>query len=123
GCAVGKSIRSRIFNDHASGETLGENIMDLSGKKSTPSLGGNLCDAIVRDDYSRFMRVYLLRVKSETYTALECFLAEKSNTLKANHVLLTVRSDDGGKFLGGRFSDLCVNLRIRQEHTTAATPQ
>ncbi|CAN0283274.1 unnamed protein product, partial [Discosporangium mesarthrocarpum] len=94
GYAMGKTIRSRIRSSTTTRAVspLERVFMDL---ESTPSLRGMLYDAIVRDDYSRFMRVYPLRVKSDAYTALQRFLAE-INTLKANHVLLTVRSDEGG---------------------------
>ncbi|CAN0509813.1 unnamed protein product, partial [Discosporangium mesarthrocarpum] len=97
---------------------LGRLFMDLSGKKAVPSLGGSWYNAIIRDDFSRFMLVYPLKAKSDAYGALELFLAE-NNADKANHVVLTVRSDDGGVFMGGHFSDLCKHLRIRQEHATA----
>ncbi|CAN0445952.1 unnamed protein product, partial [Discosporangium mesarthrocarpum] len=123
GCAMGKSIRSRIrFSTTTRAVRSLERIfMELIGNKSTPSLGGNLYKAIVRDDYSRFMSVYPITVKSDACTALERFLAE-SNTLKANHILLTVRSDDEGRFLRERFSDLCVNLHTSVKNTPLQTP-
>ncbi|CAN0496655.1 unnamed protein product, partial [Discosporangium mesarthrocarpum] len=124
GCAMRKSIRlaipSRSTNRAVS--KLGGLFMDLSGKKAVPSLGGSWYNAIIRDDFFRFMRVYPLKAKSDAYGALDLFLAE-NNADKANHVVLTVRSDDGGEFLGGHFSDLCKHLRIRQEPTTADHPQ
>ncbi|CAN0502640.1 unnamed protein product, partial [Discosporangium mesarthrocarpum] len=97
-------------------------FMDLSGKKAVSSLGGNWFNAIIRDDFSRFMRVYPLKAKSDPYGAIELFWAE-NNADNAHHLVLTVRSDDGGEFLGGHFGDLCKHLRIRQEHTTADHPQ
>ncbi|CAN0508458.1 unnamed protein product, partial [Discosporangium mesarthrocarpum] len=36
---------------------------------------------------------------------------------------MTVRSDDGGEFLGGSFGALYRDFRVRQEHTCADTPQ
>ncbi|CAN0511440.1 unnamed protein product, partial [Discosporangium mesarthrocarpum] len=36
---------------------------------------------------------------------------------------MTVRSDDGGEFLGGSFGALCRDFRVRQEHTCVDTPQ
>ncbi|CAN0395530.1 unnamed protein product, partial [Discosporangium mesarthrocarpum] len=124
GCGMGKSIRLAI-SSHTTDtgvSKLSRLFMDLSGKKAVSSLGGNWYNAIIRDDFSRFMWVYPLKAKSDAYGALELFLAE-TNVDKAHHLVLTVRSDDGGEFLGGHFGDLCKHLGIRQEHTTADHPQ
>ncbi|CAN0482948.1 unnamed protein product, partial [Discosporangium mesarthrocarpum] len=124
GCAMGKSIRLAIpsHSTNRAVSKLGRLFMYLSGKKAVPSLGGSWYTAVIRDDFSRFMRVYPLKAKSDAYGALELFLAE-NNADKVNHVVLTVRSDDGGEFMGGHFGDLCKHIRIRQEHTTANHPQ
>ncbi|CAN0503257.1 unnamed protein product, partial [Discosporangium mesarthrocarpum] len=115
---MGKSIRLAIpsHSTNRAVSKLGRLFMDLSGKKAVPSLGGSWYTAVIRDDFSRFMRVYPLKAKSDAYGALELFLAE-------NNADKTVRSDDGGEFMGGHFGDLCKHLRIRQEHTTANHPQ
>ncbi|CAN0413361.1 unnamed protein product, partial [Discosporangium mesarthrocarpum] len=108
GCGMGKSIRLAIpshTTDRAVSK-LSRLFMDLSGKKAVPSLGGNWFNAIILDDFSRFMRVYPLKAKSDAYGALELFLPE-NNADKAHHLVSTVRSDDGGGVLGGHFSDLC----------------
>ncbi|CAN0491774.1 unnamed protein product, partial [Discosporangium mesarthrocarpum] len=101
GCAMGKSIRLGIPSRSTTRAVskLGRLFMDLSGKKAVPSLGGSWYTAVIRDDFSRFMRVYPLKAKSDAYGALELFLAE-NNADKVNHVVLTVRSDDGGEFMG-----------------------
>ncbi|CAN0400565.1 unnamed protein product, partial [Ascophyllum nodosum] len=40
-------------------------FVDLSGPKSVQSMGGKEYVMIVRDDYSRFTRVFFLRTKDE----------------------------------------------------------
>ncbi|CAN0503495.1 unnamed protein product, partial [Discosporangium mesarthrocarpum] len=50
-----------------SGEIAKHLFMDLSGKKAVSSLGGSWYNAIIRDDFSRFMRVYPLKAKSDAY--------------------------------------------------------
>ncbi|CAN0491946.1 unnamed protein product [Discosporangium mesarthrocarpum] len=91
GCAMGKSIRLAIpsRSTNRAVTKLGQLFMDLSGKKAVPSPGGSWYNAIIRDDFSRFMRVYPLKAKSDPYGALELFLAE-NNADKANHVVLTL---------------------------------
>ncbi|CAN0465185.1 unnamed protein product, partial [Discosporangium mesarthrocarpum] len=124
GCGMGESIRLAIpshTTDRAVSK-LSRLFMDLSRKKAVPSLGENWFNAIVGDDFPRFMRVYPLKAKSDAYGALELFFAE-NNADNTHHLVLTVRSDDRGEFLGGHFGDLCKHLRIRQEHTTADHPQ
>ncbi|CAN0221529.1 unnamed protein product, partial [Discosporangium mesarthrocarpum] len=61
-------IPSRSTNRAVS--KLGRLFMDLSGKKAVPSLGGSWYNAVIRDDFSRFMRVYPLKAKSDAYGAL-----------------------------------------------------
>ena len=37
--------------------------------------------------------------------------------------MVTVRSDGGGEFCGGKFGDLCRSRCIKQEFTTGDSPQ
>ncbi|CAN0497359.1 unnamed protein product, partial [Discosporangium mesarthrocarpum] len=128
GCALGKSLRRPIpkRTHHRAGERLARvfvdlRFVDLTGKR-TKSLGGAHYLMIVRDDYSRFSWVYPLKKKSEASEAFICFLSEFHPT-QITCAEMTVRSDDGGEFLGGIFGALCRDFRIRQEHTCADTPQ
>ena len=63
-----------------------------------------------------------MRHKSD---AVETFKQVLSDT-RADGVpsqVVTVRSDGGGKFCGGGFGDLCRSRCIKQEFTTADSPQ
>ena len=73
---------------------------------------------IVRDDYSRFTRVFFLRTKDETATYFSKYLAEI-----APRKVEVARSDRGGEFSKGVFDALCTTDKIRQEFTTADSPQ
>ncbi|CAN0441695.1 unnamed protein product, partial [Discosporangium mesarthrocarpum] len=123
GCALGKSSRRPIpkRTHHRAGERLARVFVDLSGKR-TKSLRGPHYLMIVRDDYSRLSRVYPLKKKSEASEVFKGFLSEFHLT-QITCAEMTVRSDDGGEFLGGSFGALCRDFRIRQEHTCADTPQ
>ena len=72
---------------------------------------------IVRDDFSRFARVFFLRTKDETATYFSKYLAES-----APRMVEVVRSDGGGEFSKGAFGALCITEKIRQELTTAESP-
>ena len=51
-------------------------FVDLSGPMAVQSIGGKRYTLIVRDDCTRFTRVYFLRHKSDAASAFESFLAE-----------------------------------------------
>ena len=73
---------------------------------------------IVRDDYSRFTRVFFLRTKDETATYFSKYLAEI-----APRKVDAARGDGGGEFSKGAFGALCTAEKIAQEYTTADSPQ
>ena len=93
-------------------------FVNLSGPKSVKSPGGKEYMMIVRDDFSRITRVFFLRTKDETATCFSKYLAEI-----APRKVEVVRSDGGGEFSKGTFGALCTTEKIRQEFTTAESPQ
>ncbi|CAN0427278.1 unnamed protein product [Discosporangium mesarthrocarpum] len=101
-CALGKSLRRSIpkRTQNRAGERLAHVFVDLG--KRTKSLGGAHYLMVVRDDYSRFSWVYLLKKKSEASEAFKAFMSEFHLTAE-----MTVWSDDGVEFLGGSFGALC----------------
>ena len=76
----------------------------------------------MRDDCTRFTRVYCLRHKSDATNAFESFLAEvrADGTPSAT---MAVRSDNGREFFGGAFGELCRKRAIEQEFTPADSPK
>ena len=72
----------------------------------------------VRYYFSRFTRVFFLRTKDETAMYFSKYLAEM-----APRKVQVVRSDGGGDFSEGAFGALCTTEKIRQEFTTADSPQ
>ena len=86
------------------------------------SIGGKRYTLIVRDDCTRFNRVYFLRHKSDAASAFESFLAE----VRADGIpstVMAVRSDNGREFFGGAFGELCRKRCIKQEFTPADSPK
>ena len=68
--------------------------------------------------FRRFTRVFSLRTKDETATYFSKYLAEI-----APRKVEVVRNDGGGEFTKGVFGALRTAEKIRQEFTTADSPQ
>ncbi|CAN0397182.1 unnamed protein product, partial [Hapterophycus canaliculatus] len=77
---------------------------------------------IVRDDCTRWTRVFFLRHKSDAASAFESFLADVRADGTPSEVLI-VRSDNGGEFFEGDFGKLCRSRGVKQEFTPAYSPQ
>ena len=89
---------------------------------AVPSVGGKRYTLIVRDDHTRFARVYFLAKKSNADSACESFLAEVRADGTPSAVMY-VRSDNGGECFGGKFGTLCRKRGIKQELTPADSPK
>ena len=74
---------------------------------------------IVRDDFSRFTRVFFLRAKDEAVTYFSKYPAE----ITPRKVEVVRGSNGGGECSKGGFGDLCTTEKIRQEFTRADSPQ
>ena len=77
---------------------------------------------MIRDDFTRFNAVYFMRSKDEVSRYFRQYLADYRFTGVPCPVE-TVRTDDAAEFKGGAFADLCRERGIRQEFTTADSPQ
>ena len=96
--------------------------MDLSGPKAVPSLSGKRYVMIVKDDFSRYSWLYFLERKSDAAESFRKFLAD----VRADGVpsrVETVRSDNGSEFYGGDFASVWRHFFIKQEYTTAKSPE
>jgi len=124
GCSMAKGLRKGIKQStHTrAGTKLGRVFVDLSGPKVVESLGRKRYTLIVRDDFSRYTWVYFIRQKSDAAELFEQFLADSRADDVPSKVVI-VRSDGGGEFRGGKFGDLCRTRGIKQEFTTADSPQ
>ena len=120
GCSGAKRIRKPVkpFTYIRAAKPAERFFIDLSGPKSVQSPGGKEYMAIVRDDFSRFTRVFFLRIKDEIAANVLKYQAEI-----APRKVEVVRSDGGGEFWKGAFGALCTRKEIMQEFTTADSPQ
>ena len=119
GCSEAKGIRKPVkpFTYTRAAKPPERCFVDLSGPKSVKPPGGKEYMMIVRDDFWRFTRVFFLRTNDETAT----YFSNLADI--APRKVEVVRSDGGGEFSKGVFGALCTTERIRQEFTTANSPQ
>ena len=124
GCPMAKGLRKPIARStHTrAAKKLQRVFVDLSGTMTVQSIGGKRYTLIVRDDCTRFTRVYFLRHKSDAVSAFESFLAEVRADSTPSTVM-AVRSDNGREFFGGGFGELCRKRGIKQEFTPADSPK
>ena len=124
GCSMAKGLRKPIARStHTRADKRLQRVfVDLSGPMAVKSIGGKPYTLIVRDDCTRFNRVYFLRHKSDAASAFESFLAEvRADSIPST--VMAVRSDNGREFFGGAFGELCRKRCIKQEFTPADSPK
>ncbi|CAB1110128.1 unnamed protein product [Ectocarpus sp. CCAP 1310/34] len=95
--------------------------LDLGGKMKTRSIGGNWYTLIIRDDFSRWTRVFFLKHKSDAAVGFEKFLADYRTKGVPCEVCIA-RTDGGGEFQG-QFAELCRRHGIKEEFTPPHTPK
>ena len=124
GCSMAEGIRMPIpSKTHGRAvKRLFHVFVDLGGKKHVASLGSNKYPMIVRDNFSRHAWMYFVSHKYDTASAIEKFLADLRVEGTPSEVVI-VRSDDGGEFVEGKFGKLCRERKIKQEFTTADSPE
>ena len=66
--------------------------------------------------------MYFVSHKYDAASAFEKFLADLRVEGTPSEVVI-VRSDDRGEFMEGKFGKLCRERKIKQDFTTAASPE
>ncbi|CAB1112816.1 unnamed protein product [Ectocarpus sp. CCAP 1310/34] len=85
------------------------------------SIGGNWYTLIIRDDCTRWTRVFFLKHKSDAAAAFEPYLADyRAETVPCE--VFVARTDGGGEFQG-QFAEVCRRYGIKQEFTPPNTPK
>ena len=86
------------------------------------SMGGNKYPMIISDDFSRYAWLYFISHKSDAVEAFKQFLADLRVEGIPSEVVV-VQSDNGGEFNQGEYRQLCRERNIKQEFTTADSPE
>ncbi|RVW87889.1 Retrovirus-related Pol polyprotein from transposon TNT 1-94 [Vitis vinifera] len=94
---------------------------DLWGPSPVASLGGSRYYITFIDDSSRKVWVYFLKNKSDVFVTFKKWkvMVETETGLKVK----CLRSDNGGEYIDGGFSEYCAAQGIRMEKTIPGTPQ
>lgn len=120
--ANGRHKSTKQSTHTRAGKKVGTVLVDFSGPKVVESLGRKRCILIVRDYFSRYTWVYVIRHELDAAELFEKFLADTRADNVRSKVFI-VRSDGGGAFRRGEFGDLCRSRGIKQVFTTADSPQ
>ncbi|KZV80781.1 hypothetical protein EXIGLDRAFT_569675, partial [Exidia glandulosa HHB12029] len=101
---------------------FGEKIhADVWGPAPTQSLGGNRYFVTFTDDSTRYLKLYLLKAKSDTFRAYTHFEAWCKTQHKAS--IGTLQSDRGGEFTSAEFSAHLKAAGTERRLTVHDTPQ
>ena len=122
-CIKGKHMRSEIskHTETRSETILGRIFSDVCGKLPTRSHQGYEYFAIFVDDKSRKVHVAGLKRKSDVAQNLKDFVARAEN--ETGQSVKILRSDGSGEYIGSALTEYLKGKGIRQELTTADTPQ
>jgi transposase InsO family protein len=94
---------------------------DLCEMNGILTKGGKRYFITFIDDSTIFCYVYLLNSKDEALHYFKTYKAEVENQLERK--IKWLRSDHGGEYFSGDFSDFCVEHGINHESTPPYSPQ
>ena len=123
-CAHAKATRKTIRKESATprAEAFGDEVhTDVWGPAPVSTLGGRKYYVTFTDDSTRYTRLEILRSKDETFQAYKTFAA----WAKTQHgvQIKRLRSDRGGEYTGGDFTNFLKSQGTERRLTTHDTPQ
>ena len=124
GCSIAKGRAKPISTTTGTRAVKpgGRVSLDVCGEKSVQSMGGKKYMFMIRNDFTTPNAVYFMRSKDEVSRYFRHYLADCRFTGVPRPVE-TVRIDVAAEFKGGAFADFCRERGIKQEFTTADSPQ
>jgi transposase InsO family protein len=122
-CLAGKHRRAPFPQQATRRATRSLELMhgDLCGPINPVTPSGNKYFLLLVDDYSRHMWVSLLQNKDQAGHAIQRIQAVAER--KSGNRLGALRTDRGGEFTAGQFSDYCAELGVTRELTAPYSPQ
>lgn len=123
GCSMSKGQVKPVkrSTDNRAAKKLFRLFLDLGGRMQFKSIGGSWYTLIIRDDCSRWTRVFFLKHKSDAADAFEKYLADYRVKGVPCEVYIA-RSDNAGESMG-KFAEVCRKHGIKQEYTPPHTPK
>ena len=122
GCAYGKHHRSS-FHDKIECATKPREIIytDVCGPMEVESLGKKFYFLIFKDDFSKFVKIYSLRYKSEVIDKLKSFCLEVENQFECK--IKEMHSDGGREFKNKDVEAFLSNKGIKHTINVPYTPE
>ncbi|KAL4304119.1 hypothetical protein GQ457_10G006780 [Hibiscus cannabinus] len=122
-CVISKHVRSPFPNqaNFRAEKPLKLLHADVCGPISPDTLAGNKFFLLIVDDFTRWMWVYVLAAKSDSFQAFKKFKSLMEN--KTGYKIGTLRTDRGGEFLSTEFTQFCQKEGIERHLTAPYTPQ
>jgi Integrase core domain/Pol polyprotein, beta-barrel domain len=121
-CICGKMASTPFQLGHTHATTHLECVhSDICGPFEVQSLGGNSYFATLIDDFTRYMWVKPMKLKSE----FNAWYIEKDTEFLnqyGNHIGI-LQSDNGGKYIGNTMVQYCAKVSTTLEHSIPRTPQ
>lgn len=122
GCIYGKMKRTSFKTGRTRGAKIGDIVhSDICGPMQTASTGGARFFALFKDDFTGFNVVYFLKQKSQIDGYLQAYVARVER--ETGNFIHTLRTDNGGEYVGRHLADWLMKKGIRHERTVPYTPQ
>ncbi|KAM1753555.1 hypothetical protein ACFX12_006125 [Malus domestica] len=94
---------------------------DVFGPVKQPSIGGMRYMVTFIDDFSRYVWVFFMKDKSDTFSKFKEF--RESAEGEVGKKIRCLHTDNGGEYSSSEFSQYLRGCRIRHQYTCANTPQ
>ncbi|CAN0500009.1 unnamed protein product, partial [Ectocarpus sp. 12 AP-2014] len=121
GCSTAKGYSAPVSKSttNRSDKKNGRVMVDTTGTKPVPSIGGSKYGIIFRCDATRMSREYFMKSKSEAPEKLLQYIADTRDVGPIG----IIRSDNAPELMYGKFAEICTKNSIQREFTSANTPQ
>jgi len=96
--------------------------IDLVGPIEVELLGGAKYAMVIIDEYSRWLTVYGLSSKSQSFNTFKQYLLDVQ-AMGSGHRVKGIRSDNAAEFRSNEFQQLCKSKGIRQSYSGPYAPQ
>jgi transposase InsO family protein len=93
---------------------------DVWGPSPVTSIGGSKYFILFKDDFTGYLTVYFMTLKSEAPALFRLYEAMVLNQTENN--IRTLRSDGGGEYFGKEFEDYLAKKGIRHKSSAPYTP-
>ena len=121
-CTIGKMHRLPFPKSSRQVTKIGELVhSDVCGPMEITTPKGQRYYVTFKDEYSGYRAIYLMKNKSETFNLFKEYLLLMK--METGEKVTTLRSDNGGEYVGNDFEQWLKENGIRHEKSAPYTPQ